>query len=252
MLSLAAAAKFFTATKLGRGLGIALIGVTLIGVTYLRGKSDGRQAEREAVAKETIEPLRKQMEADREKLGGELASLKAEAQQKDAIILRQTELIAGLDRRIADLDRQRTEARAQIATMSDVEVFSDLTRRLAVRAANDTTPTLYPGEIRKADEIVADYSLLGEKVAALESKDAAREEQIAAIRDKQAIAERKFTLAMDYIERSDRRFADAYNVFFRTQRPSIFKRIVTLGFARTRQIKELKPVLPLERPSELK
>lgn len=252
MLTFAAAAKFFTATKLGRGIGIALVALAIIGGVYWRGKHDGAKSEREAVARETIEPLRKQMEADREKLGGELAALKAQAEQKDAIILRQTELIAGLDRRIADLDHQRITERTRIATLSDSEVFTDLTRRLGVRAANDATATLYPGEIRKADEIVADYSLLGEKVTALEQKDAERAVEISAIRDKQTIAERKFAVAMDYIERADGRFKDAYNVFMRTQRPSLFKRIITLGFARTKQISELKPIAPPERPAELK
>lgn len=265
MGALLAIKTFFLTTRLGRAVGIGLLALMIAGGIYLRGRSDGATAEAVRIGKETLEPLRKEMESGRAELGARIAGLQTESARKDetialnnAVISRQTELLARLDERIASIDRQRQQQAQQIAAMSDAEAFADLTARLAVRDPKDRTPSLYPGEVRRADAIIADSQGLADKLSQVERKVAAQQEQInkqaenfKLVQEKQVLAEKKFGLAMEYIEKSDARFKDAYNIFYRVHRRPFWQKALSFGILRDKKITELKPVVPPERPAEL-
>lgn len=248
MFTFAAVANFFLRTPLGRAIGIGMLAVALAGGVYLKGRGDGAQSERVRIAREELDPLRTQMESDRKQFSGELKTYHAAAQQKDEIIGKQAELIARLDARIADYDRQRAQQAQAIARMTDTEVFADLTRRLGVRDPKDATPQLYPGEIRKADTVIADAEIQAKKLADLDAKVDAQADKYSTLAEKQALTERQLALALDYIEKADSRFSDAYNIFTRTHRRPLWQKVLSFGILRDKKITELKPIVPPEKP----
>ncbi len=259
------AIRFFK-SPLGRRVGVGLLVLLVATGVYLRGRSDGGEAKAVAIGKEIIEPLRKEMEDGRARLGAELNASRAESArkdtliaQKDATIEKQAQVLAGLDRRIADLDRDRVVRQQAIANMSDAEALNSLTANLGKRAPGDATPQLYPGEIRAAAGIVEDYKSQAQRIALLESKFTEQAKTVADLKDKSRLQDEKLQLAegrlqaaLDYIEKSDARFKDAYNVIHRMHPRPTWQKVLTLGLLREKRITEITPIVSPEKPAELK
>ena len=248
----AAIAGFFLRTPIGRAIGIAALSLALLAGLRWHWRGEGARDERERIGTQEIEPLKKQMESARAEFATDLKAERDKSAQKDVIIEKQTELIARLDARIADYDRQRAQQAQNIARMSDTEVFQDLTRRLGVRDAKDAAPQLYPGEIRKADTLLADAEIQARKLADVETKVDAQAKKYDALAEKQGSTERQLQLALTYIDRADARFAEAYNVFQRTHPRPLWQKVLSFGLLRDRKITEVKPIVKPERPEGLK
>lgn len=243
---------FLTTTRLGRAVGIALLCAIVAGGFYWQGHRAGFSSGRVTGGKEALDSLRADMEAERTVLRDNVRKLNGEIEAKDKTIAAQVALLARYDSRIAALETERQETRVRIARLTDAEVVLDLARQLKVRAPGDVTPTLYPGEIRRADEIVADYGHLSEKVGQLEGKVTAQAVQVQALTEKAALTEHKFQTALEYIERADARFAKAYNIFQSVHPRPFWQRLLSFGILKTKKITKLEPVLPLERPAGIR
>lgn len=242
---------FLTTTRLGRAIGIALLCAIVAGGFYWRGHRAGFQSGHVTGGKEALDSLRADMEAERTVLRDNVRKLNGEIELKDKTIAVQVALLARYDSRIAALETEREEARTRIARLTDTEVLLDLARQLKVRAPDDVTPALYPTEIRRADEIVADYGHLTEKVGQLEGKIQAQAVQVQAITEKQELTERKFEAALEYIDRADARFSKAYNIFQTVHPRPLWQRVLSFGLLRTKKITTFEPILPPEKPKEL-
>lgn len=243
---------FFLTSKLGRGIGIGILALALAGGIYWRGHSSGVQDGKVSGAKETFDTLKADMDAERAKTRDRLAQLDQQIAGKDAIITQQQTIVQQSQAAFASLQIQQATIQKQISALTDSQVTLDLATRLKVRPASDLTPTLYPSEIRRADEIVGDYGIVTQKVDNLQSQIVAQGTQIKALEDKQALTEHKFGVAMDYIDQSDKRFVNAYNVFEATVGRPAWQRILTLGLLHNKKIQKLTPITAPVRPAELK
>lgn len=243
---------FILGTKLGRALGLAALIAAIGAGLYLYGRHNGKVAGHTDGAKQQLDEDRRSMESDRAAFQLKINSLGAESEAKDAVIAKQGQLISVYDAKLAELEKQSTIQQAAISRMSDSEVTLDLARRLQVRSATDATPSLYPGEVRKADSIVADHEVQSERLDAISQKVEAQDKEIGALKDKQAISDKKFSLAIAYINESDARFAHAYNVFYRLHHPPLILKIITLGIVRDKKIPDIHPIEPPVVPAGLK
>lgn len=243
---------WLTTSKIGKEVGIAVLILGALAGIYMYGHSAGFHDGHTAGGKETFDQLKNDMDAERAATAANIAAINQQMASKDAIVSQQQAIIGTQAGILAGLQQQQVTLQHTIAGLSDQQVVLDLAGRLKLRAPGDTTPTLYPAEVRHADEIVGDYAIVTQKVDALTAKSNAQGEQITALQDKGKLADQKFQTAMDYISESDKRFVNAYNVFESIEGRPLWQKILTFGILHNKKIKSLTPIVPLAKPAELK
>lgn len=243
---------WFTTSKLGREVGIALLVLMLIGGVYWKGHAAGYQDGHAAGGKETFDQLRQGMDDEREKTKQLLAQYDKQIAAKDEAIAASQQIVTTQQAALVSLAQQQATIQKQISSLTDAQVTLDLAARLQIRAANDSTATLYPAEIRRADEIVGDYAVVTKKVDSLSATVAAQGTQITALGDKVSLTEQKFQVAMNYIDEADKRFANAYNVFNSIEGRPAWQKILTFGILRNKKITKLTAIAPPVKPDLLK
>jgi hypothetical protein len=243
---------WFTTSKLGKEVGIALLILALIGGVYWKGHASGYQDGHAAGGKETFDQLRQGMDDEREKTKQLLAQYDKQIAAKDQEIAASQQIVATQQAALVSLAQQQIATQKQISSLSDAQVVLDLASRLKIRAASDATPTLYPSEVRRADEIVGDYPLVSKKVDSLTTASAAQQDQIKSLDEKVTLVNQKFQAAVSYIDESDQRFKNAYNVFNSIEGRPMWQKILTFGILRNKKITKLTPLVPPVKPEILK
>jgi hypothetical protein len=151
-----------------------------------------------------------------------------------ATIAAQNARLTALDSRLAS-DRQRsTAAVAKVATLSDPQLFGDVTQRLGVRAPTDRTALFSASELREIDVRLAELpplqdqlADLGTKVDALELRSTAQGQNISAL-------EAQRSALFIYASQLHEHYAKAYALA--QPHVSLFVRIVTLGLKKQKKL----------------
>lgn len=243
---------WLTTTKLGREVGIGILIFALIIGVYWRGHAAGYASGHVAGGKETFDQLRADMDAERSKVSALLAQYDGQLKMKDQEIAAQQQVVDAQKRQMSLLEAQSADIKRQISQLTDQQVVLDLASRLKVRSVTDMNPTLYPQEIRRADEIVGDYDVVTQKVDSLQKTVTAQGTQIQSLTDKVTITDQKFQAAMNYIDQSDARFKNAYNVFNEIHGRPWWQKALTFGILRNKKITRLSPIVPPNKPPELR
>jgi chromosome segregation ATPase len=200
----------FILSPLGRKLAAAIAVIALLIAAYFYIYNKGHEAGRVAGAREQLEQDRQQFESDRQEF---LATLQKYQERDDAA----KAVIQAKDSELLALRARRTEAKAAVDRLSDVQVASEVSasdQRELLRIAAD-----YPLVLKQNDE-------LGGKIAALEQRVAAIEGQ----RDAAVAAYDKLVPL----------YTKAYNAA--QTHHSLFVKIISLGFVRDRKLDLPSPV----------
>lgn len=246
---------FFLTTRLGRIVGIAGLSLALIGGAYAvghwKGHAAGKQDGKVEGAKDQLESDRAENQQDREAFKSTLNQISTAVAVQAQVIADQASKIQAANARMGQIERERTAQAEATAKLTDPEVLLELAGRLQLRAPSDTTPALYPAEIRKADVIVGDHAKLQEKFTELENKVNAQGETVKAMNETQKLTEQKFQAALTYIGQVETTYAHSYNLFYKVQGVRWWKKIVTFGIAKPKKMPVFEPIVPPARPAEL-
>ena len=148
----------------GAVLLLALAGIALS--IYNKGKAAGYVEGQRA----QLEIDRKQFEQDRAQFLEQLRKYEEKDEAAKAQIVQR-------DIEIAELRQRRTANRVVIDRLPDAAIVGDIQQRLG----SPPSSTLSDAQLRRLDEVLADYQNLQQQVAALEAKSAEQDKRIDAI-----------------------------------------------------------------------
>ena len=204
----------------------AVVVIVLAGIAlsiYNKGKSAGYVEGQRA----QLEIDRKQFEQDRAEFLEQLRKYEEKDEAAKVQIIQR-------DAEIAELRQRRTANRVAIDRLPDAAIVGDIQQRLGV----PSSPALSDAQLRRLDEILADYQNLGQQVAALEAKSAEQDKRIDAI-------EHQRDAAIAAYEKLLPLYVKAYNAS--QKKHSLFVKIITLGLVRDRKL-DLPDPVTLEHP----
>jgi len=148
------------ASALGRRIVAGALGLALLGsgAWWIYGK--GRVAGRQQGRAEQLEQDRKGFELERQAFLSRLAAAEQREARALSLLREAQNAVNRANERLAAIESKREADRQDVHSLADIELFADLTRKLAIRAPTDPTPTFYPAELRRADLIITDYPSL--------------------------------------------------------------------------------------------
>ena len=208
--------------------------VAVVGYTGERLYHLGIEHEVVKAKNATLEEDKTEALKEREAYQARMDSAEKTEQAAMATIAAQNVRLSALDSRLAG-DRQHvTAAVAGVATLSDPQLFGDVTQRLGVRAQADRSIAFSASELREMDVRLAQLppledqlADLGTKVDALQLRSTAQGQNITAL-------EGERTALFVYASQLHEHYAKAYALA--QPHVSLFVRIVTLGLKKQKKL----------------
>jgi hypothetical protein len=158
----------FFATPIGKKIGVGIIVVLAIAAAYSFAYNNGRQAGESSGRRAGQEEIRKDALADRAAHEAESkANREAQATLVEALA-RSSEALANSNSAIASIQTAAIRDRAAVSKVSDAGLFADITQKLEMRPASDTSTSFTFPELRKIDLLITDYP---HKVDEIKAKD---------------------------------------------------------------------------------
>lgn len=217
----------FLLSPLGRKLAAGVAAAALLGGVvwwiYAKGKAAGQQA---GAASQTEED-RRQMQAEKAQLAERIRASEQREKQAVEAIARYQAIADAATRAISVVQAERRTVREKVEALPESALLPDIAAKLAVRAPNDPAPNFYPAELRAIDAVLTDSpllkrenQLLGEKVAAIESKVEGLAERVQAV-------EAQRDAWSQWAHQVETHYVRAYNAIPRSG--NLFLRVITFG-----------------------
>lgn len=230
----------FLLTPMGRKIGLAVAGVlvlaTVSGVIYQKGKSagygDGQRAQ--------LEDDKKQLDQQTQTFQDALKRAQNQVAQAQSQIDAANARSVILAKAIAATSQQRQQAQEKVSSLPDSQLFVDIVGKLSVRTPNDQTPNFTFSELRKIDATVTDYPQLKNQYDQLSARQVETENAVKAMDTKIDGITKQRDAAITYSNQLMGHYVDAYNAA--QKKPSLFVKIITLGFVHGRHLNLPSPV----------
>lgn len=219
----------FFLTPIGKKLAVlagllAIIGGVFTAV-YLRGRTAGK---REGAALQ-LEDDRRQMIGERKLIARQVAAAQERERQADEAVRHHKAAAAEALRELAAVRAQRKAVQAKVAELPDAALLTDVTDKLALREKNDSTPELYPRELRAVDAAITDYPLLQRENTILGERAGALEAIIRSLDQKATAIEIERDAWKLWAGQVETHYVRVYNALPR--KGNRFLRIITFGLA---------------------
>jgi hypothetical protein len=218
--------------------------VAAVGYGGVRLYDLGIAHERTAARAEILEADKADAQKERDQYQAAMEQAQKTEQSAIAAVQAANSRVAALDVRLANARQSQTAAVAQVSSLSDPQLFGDITKRIGKRAIGDLSPTFSIPELREIDVRLVQVPYLqdqlgdlSDKVDALQQKSSAQDQDIVALKTERATL---FTYAAQLHEH----YAKAYALA--QPHVSLFVRIVSLGMKHTRPLNVPAPeAIPL-------
>lgn len=230
----------FFLSPLGRKVGLAIGAVVLLAAVsatiYQRGKSAGYGAGQRAQLdddRKSLDQERQQFQDTLRKAGDQISDANSRIESADAAR-------TNLEHALAQVQVQRQQAAAKVASLPDKDLFVDVVQKLGTRDAGDATPNFIAPELRKIDQIVTDYGGIQQQLDKLGADQAAANQKIEALNDKVKGLETQRDAALAWGNQLMGHYVKAYNAA--QKKPSTFVRVITLGLVHGKHLDIPDPV----------
>lgn len=176
----------------------AIVGVVLLAGAGYRIFQAGKDSEAAKMKQEAAKEDGKEVHAQTSAVQADLATVESERAAAAERTASAREREAAAEERIVAARSRREQGRVGVDKLTDAQLVGDIASKLQLRPPGDSTPVLYPAELRKVDHIITDYQGLREELDAHVAKDKETAAQIAGVQDQLKAVTRQRDLSLEF------------------------------------------------------